>query len=160
MQCFNLRPISCYIASLKSVITGELDLNETLSKCDPSHDVCYGKMTLRLTNSTTNGSIVTTANIAVEKGCGHWTDFNTTGSYSYIMDRQCFVTGVKNTTMDTGEGSGQVEEVSVITQEQTEVCLCEGSRCNGGCGRGGKAVLVMVLLVIVGFKDFWRQTNC
>jgi len=128
------KPMSCYEGSLTSAISGEVDLNETLTVCELTDDVCFGKITLTVTNTTTNGEIVSNGALDVSKGCGSWMVFNSSNLYTdYDAGRQCFTTDVTRTaTVNT----------------QTELCLCHGSKCNGAWARSPLILLILAAMVM------------
>ena len=49
---FNPRPISCYKGSATQKIAGDVPLEEELVVCNFFEDVCYGRVTLTVSNKT------------------------------------------------------------------------------------------------------------
>ena len=133
------RPISCYSGSKSARITEDVRLEENLKKCDFQDDVCYGKVVLTVSNTSTASS----GFLEVAKGCGKRMvlEARYREKASFNSARQCFVTNiVKNsrvvnnyfTENSTEPVLSDSSEEGTSTSTQEELCICEGSRCNAG----------------------------
>ena len=64
------RPISCYSGSTAARITEDVKLEENLTRCGFQDDLCYGKVVLTVSNTTTADNFTSQGFLKVAKGCG------------------------------------------------------------------------------------------
>merc|ERR1711936_283304 len=133
------RPISCYTASRVSEVVEDISLDEKLVRCDYQDDVCFGKVTLTVSNDTSTSRGI----LEVSKGCGKRMVLEAAykSKATYNAARQCYVTNVvknnrvvNNNFADSVNGSIPVlsdsTSATTSTSTQEELCICEGSQCN------------------------------
>ena len=149
------RPISCYVGANNAKISEEILLDETLTQCSLSEDVCFGKVVLTVSNT----SAESLGFLEIAKGCGEKSSFE---SYfkekgSFNSDRQCFVTNIVKsnrvvnnffTDNSTIPVLSNTTSSSTSTSTQEELCICEGSKCN----HGGKIETGHILIFILGIQ--------
>jgi len=151
------RPISCYTASSVSEVVEDISLDERLVRCDFQDDVCFGKVALTVSNTSSESRGI----LEVSKGCGKRMVLEAAykSSATYNAARQCYVTEVvknnrvvNNNFADTVNGSVPVlsdtTSATTSTSTQEELCICEGSQCNPGSPPASLSIrLVFALLV-------------
>merc|ERR1711936_797407 len=133
------RPISCYTASRVSEVVEDISLDERLVRCDYQEDVCFGKVALTVSNSSSTSRGI----LEVSKGCGKKMVLEASykSKATYNAARQCYVTNVvknnrvvNNNFADSVNGSIPVlsdsTSATTSTSTQEELCICEGSQCN------------------------------
>merc|ERR1712192_372520 len=146
------RPISCYTASRVSEVVEDISLDEKLVRCDYQDDVCFGKVVLTVSNtSSTNQGI-----LEVSKGCGKRMVLEASykSKATYNAARQCYVTNVvKNNFADSVNGSVPVLSNTISdttsTSTQEELCICDGSQCNPSSPTTSMSISLVFAIFIV-----------
>ena len=148
------RPISCYVGANNAKISEEILLEETLTQCSLLDDVCFGKVILTVSNTSTESL----GFLEIAKGCGDKSSFE---SYfkkkgAFNSERQCFVTNIVKsnrvvnnffTDNSTIPVLSNTTSSSTSTSTQEELCICEGSKCNNGERINIGWILVFILCI-------------
>jgi len=132
-------PISCYTGVNNAKISEDIVLDETLTECAASDDVCFGKVVLTVSNTSSNSQ----GFLEVEKGCGMKSSFETfyKQKATFNSDRQCFATEIVKNNRVVNNFFTDNSTIPVLsnstssgtsTSTQEELCICEGSKCNSG----------------------------
>jgi len=148
------RPISCYSAFKAAEITEDMAIDEGLVKCDFQDDVCFGKVVLIVSNSSSNSRGI----LEVSKGCGKRMVLEAAyKGNTYDARRQCYVTKVTennqviNNNFEGTNGTVPVlsdqTSVTTSTSTHTELCLCDRSQCNPARTLSVTPLLVFFLIL-------------
>ena len=155
---YYFRPISCYSGAKAAVLTEDVKLAENLTVCGYQDDVCYGKVVLTISNTSTTSKAV----LQVKKGCGKRLVLEAMykGKATFDSARQCFVTNIveNNKVVNNFFKDNSTEpilsdrsETGRSTSTQEELCICEGSRCNAGIRQGGTVCGSVILWACWGY---------
>ena len=132
-------------------------LEEELTECSMSEDVCFGKVVLFVSNTSSTSEGV----LEVEKGCGIKTSFEELykTKASFNSARKCFTTTIEksnrvlnNIISSNGSILSSNVDSDTSTSRQEELCICEGSKCNQGQRLHSNLKMLYSLFLLVGFK--------